>query len=107
MATGEVFTSIWDCELLIRERLIDYVRTTVVHAGGIPNFGLQEYRPHTVETDAVFPYDYWFEDGLLHVGETPGLGVDIDIDIARAAEHGYRPASPPINRLRDGTMFHW
>ena len=32
---GEVFNSIWDCRQLITEQLIDYIRTTVVHAGGI------------------------------------------------------------------------
>jgi len=35
IAVGEVFNSIHDCEQLIREQLIDYIRTTVVHAGGI------------------------------------------------------------------------
>ncbi len=35
IATGEVFSSIYDCQELIREQLIDYIRTTVVHAGGI------------------------------------------------------------------------
>jgi len=35
LAIGEVFNSIWDCERLIRERLIDYIRTSAVHAGGI------------------------------------------------------------------------
>lgn len=35
IATGEVFNSIWDCRMLIGEQLIDYIRTTVVHAGGI------------------------------------------------------------------------
>ena len=35
IAVGEVLNSIWDCQQLITERLIDYVRTTVVHAGGI------------------------------------------------------------------------
>lgn len=35
LAIGEVFNSIWDCEMLIRERLIDYIRMSVVHAGGI------------------------------------------------------------------------
>ena len=35
IAVGEVFNTIWDCERLIREQLIDYIRTTVVHAGGI------------------------------------------------------------------------
>lgn len=35
LAVGEVFNTIWDCQDLIREQLIDYIRTTVVHAGGI------------------------------------------------------------------------
>lgn len=35
IATGEVFNSIWDCRALIGEQLIDYIRATVVHAGGI------------------------------------------------------------------------
>ncbi|MCK9794422.1 D-galactonate dehydratase family protein [Isoptericola sp. 4D.3] len=35
IAVGENLTSIWDVQHLITERLIDYVRTTVVHAGGI------------------------------------------------------------------------
>lgn len=35
VAVGEVLTSIWDVQQLITEQLIDYVRTTVVHAGGI------------------------------------------------------------------------
>ena len=35
LAVGEVFNSIWDCQTLIGERLIDYIRTAVPHAGGI------------------------------------------------------------------------
>lgn len=35
LAIGEVFSSIWSCQTLIEEGLIDYIRTTVVHAGGI------------------------------------------------------------------------
>jgi len=35
LAVGEVFNTIWDCKQLIQEQLIDYIRTTVVHAGGI------------------------------------------------------------------------
>ncbi len=84
---GEVFNSIWDCKWLIEEQLIDYIRATITHAGGIthlrriadladlyqvrtgchgatdlspvcmgaalhfdtwvPNFGVQEYMPHS------------------------------------------------------------
>ncbi len=35
LAVGEVFNSIYDCKELIREQLIDYIRATVAHAGGI------------------------------------------------------------------------
>lgn len=35
LAVGEVFNNIYDCQQLIQEQLIDYIRTTVVHAGGI------------------------------------------------------------------------
>ncbi len=145
IAVGEVFNTIWDCEQLIREQLIDYIRATVVHAGGIthlrrifdlaalhhvrsgshgatdlspvcmaaalhldlaiPNFGLQEYMRHTAATDEVFPHGYHFADGYLHPSEEPGLGVDIDEELA--ATYPYRPASLPVNRLEDGTMHSW
>lgn len=35
IAVGEVFNSIHDCRELIQNQLIDYIRATVVHAGGI------------------------------------------------------------------------
>src|SRR3546814_3649019 len=35
IAVGEVFNTIWDCKDLIQEQLIDYIRASVVHAGGI------------------------------------------------------------------------
>ena len=35
LAVGEVFNSIWDCKDLIQNQLIDYIRCTVVRAGGI------------------------------------------------------------------------
>ncbi|CAB3945984.1 D-mannonate dehydratase ManD [Achromobacter piechaudii] len=35
LAVGEIFNSIWDCKDLVQNQLIDYIRTTVVHAGGI------------------------------------------------------------------------
>src|SRR5215813_9086799 len=35
LAVGEVFNTIFDCQQLIEEQLIDYIRTTVVHAGGV------------------------------------------------------------------------
>jgi len=35
LAVGEIFNTIWDCKQLIEEQLIDYIRTTIVHAGGL------------------------------------------------------------------------
>jgi mannonate dehydratase len=71
----------------------------------VPNFGIQEYMRHTQETDAVFPHSYSFADGYLYPGEAPGHGVDIDEDLA--AKYPYKPASLPIARLEDGTMWNW
>lgn len=146
LAVGEIFNSVWDCKDLIQGQLIDYIRATVVHAGGIshlrriadlaamyqvrmgshgatdlspvcmgaalhfdlwvPNFGIQEYMRHTEETDAVFPHAYTFDAGMLHPGEAPGHGVDIDE--ALAAKYPYQRAYLPVNRLAlDGTLWHW
>ncbi|MGA1807122.1 MULTISPECIES: D-mannonate dehydratase ManD [Sphingobium] len=145
LAVGEIFNSIHDCRELIQNQLIDYIRATVVHAGGIshlrkianladlyqvrtgchgatdlspvcmaaalhfdlsvPNFGVQEYMRHTPETDAVFPHAYTFENGAMHPGDKPGLGVDIDEELA--AKYEYNRAFLPVNRLEDGTMFNW
>jgi len=145
LAVGEVFNTVWDCKDLVQEQLIDYLRTTVVHAGGIthlrrcadlaalyqvrmgchgatdlspvcmgaslhfnlwvPNFGIQEYMRHTADTDGVFPHDYSFHEGYLTPGESPGHGVDIDE--AAAAKFPYRRAYLPVNRLEDGTLWHW
>ena len=145
LAVGEVFNSISDCQQLIHEQLIDYIRATVVHAGGIShlrkiaalaelyqvrtgshgatdlspvcmgaalhfdlsvhNFGIQEYMPHTDETNLVFPHAYRFESGSMYPGEAPGLGVDIDE--ALAAQFPYQRAYLPVNRKLDGTMHSW
>lgn len=145
LAIGEVFNSVYDYQTLITERLIDYVRSSVTHAGGITglrqimsfaavygirsgfhgptdvspvgmaanlhlglaihNFGIQEFMPHSETTLSVFRTSYVFEDGLLHPGETPGLGVDLDEEAAAA--HEYVPAYLPVNRLRDGSVHDW
>ena len=77
-----------------------------LHFGlSIPNFGVQEYMRHTAETDAVFPHHYSLSAGLMHPGDAPGLGVDIDEKLAAGYE--YRRAYLPVNRLEDGTLFNW
>ena len=145
LAAGEVFNTIFDCQQLIQEQLIDYIRATVVHAAGIShlrkiahlaelyqvrtgchgatdlspvcmaaalhfdlsihNFGIQEYMRHSEETDRVFPHAYRFSDGAMHPGEAPGLGVDLDENLA--VKFPYDRAYLPVNRKEDGTMHSW
>jgi len=145
LAIGEIFNSIWDYQLIIREQLVDYVRSAVTHAGGIThlkkimeyasiyqiksgfhgptdispvglaaqlhlgmaihNFGIQEYMKHGEKTDRVFQQSFTFEDGYLHPGEKPGLGVDLDVD--EAGTYPYVRAYLPYNRLADGTVHDW
>lgn len=145
LAIGEIFNSVWDYQQIIREQLIDYVRSSVTHTGGIShlkkvldyaaqyqiksgmhgptdispvgmaaalhvglaihNFGVQEYMPHGARTDEVFQQSFTFTDGLLHPGEQPGLGVELDTDAAGA--HPYEQAYLPYNRLADGTVHDW
>ena len=145
LAVGEVFNSIHDCRILIQEQLVDYIRATVVHAGGIShlrkiaalaeiygvrtgchgatdlspvslaaalhfdlsvhNFGIQEYMPHSPETERVFSHAYTFADGSMHPGDAPGLGVTLDEDVA--STYPYQRACLPIARRLDGTMHDW
>ena len=35
LAVGEIFNTIWDCKDLIENQLIDYIRATIVGAGGV------------------------------------------------------------------------
>jgi mannonate dehydratase len=71
----------------------------------VHNFGIQEYMRHTADTDAVFPHAYNFEDGFMHPGDAPGIGVDIDEELA--AKYPYERAYLPVNRRLDGTMHNW
>jgi mannonate dehydratase len=145
LAVGEVFNSIHDCRELIQNQLIDYIRTTIVHAGGIthvrriadfaslfnvrtgfhgatdlspvcmgaalhfdywvPNFGIQEHMAHSSQMEEVFTRAYEFNDGYFTPGEKIGHGVDIDEKLA--AKYPYKRACLPVNRLEDGTLWHW
>jgi mannonate dehydratase len=71
----------------------------------VHNFGIQEYMRHSERTLEVFRTSYRFEEGLLHPSDTPGLGVDLDVDAAR--HFPYQPAYLPVNRLHDGTVHDW
>ena len=77
-----------------------------LHVGlAIHNFGIQEYMQHGERTNATFQQSMTFENGLLHPGDKPGLGVDLDVD--EAGKYPYEQAYLPFNRLADGTVHDW
>ena len=53
----------------------------------------------------VFQVGYRYADGMLHLGDEPGIGVTIDEEAA--ARYPYQPKYLPVNRLRDGSMHDW
>ena len=122
LAMGELFNNPHEWQLLIQERLIDFIRMHISQMGGItparnvaifadmygvrtawhgpgdtspvghaanlqldlwhPNFGIQEwYRPSELEYE-IFPGLPVVEDGYLYANDKPGLGIDIDEEIA-------------------------
>lgn len=145
LAIGEVFNTVWDYQLIIREQLIDYVRSAVTHTGGIShlrkildyaaqyqiksgmhgptdvspvgmaaamhlgmsihNFGIQEYMAHGAKTNQVFEQSFIWKDGMLHPGDEPGIGVNLNLD--EAGKYPYETAYLPYNRLNDGTVHDW
>jgi mannonate dehydratase len=145
LAVGEVFNSLYDCQQLITEQLIDYIRAAILHAGGITsmrkiaalaepyhvrtgchgagdlspvtmaaavhfgvathNAAIQEHAHHTELQHEVFPHGWHFSDGYLRPGDEPGLGVDIDENLA--AKYPYQRAYLPVSRKVDGSVGSW
>lgn len=71
-----------------------------------PNFGIQEFVGFgTRDSDKVFSYTHSVDDGMIHVSDAPGLGVDFNE--AAAAEFPYNRSYLPVSRLEDGTLWHW
>jgi mannonate dehydratase len=71
----------------------------------INNFGVQEYMPHVEPAFDVFKVNYRYDKGYCTIDDSPGIGVEFDEE--KAKKYPYVPASLPVNRRSDGTMFHW
>jgi mannonate dehydratase len=77
-----------------------------LHVGlAIHNYGIQEYMEHSELTNSVFRQTMTFKDGYLHPGDAPGIGVELDEQVA--ARFPYQSAYLPVSRLRDGTLHDW
>ncbi|MGI9233185.1 MAG: D-mannonate dehydratase ManD [Woeseiaceae bacterium] len=71
-----------------------------------PNFGIQEYLVlGTPECDALFPSDHYYKDGMFHVTDAPGLGIDFAEK--EATRYSYERSYHPIVRLEDGTLWNY
>jgi mannonate dehydratase len=77
-----------------------------MHLGlSVHNFGIQEYMMHGTATNQVFEQSFTWNDGFLHPGDKPGLGVELNVD--EAGKYPYEQAYLPYNRLADGTVHDW
>ena len=89
LAIGEVFNTIWDYRTLIAEQLIDYVRSSVTHAGGVSHLKkiLEYAQQHQIKSGMHGPQD------ISPVGMAAALHLGLaihNIGIQEYARHGAR-----------------
>jgi mannonate dehydratase len=76
------------------------------HVGlATPNFAIQEYMGYPEQVHEVFRHAWTYADGHLHPGDAPGLGIEVDEELA--ARFPYEPAYLPVARRLDGTLTDW
>lgn len=96
LAVGEVFNTLFDCEQLIREQLIDYIRTSVVHAGGITH----------LRKIAAFAEPYGVRTGCHGAADlspvTMGAAVHFGVATHNAAVQEYNQHPPEV-----ADVFDW
>jgi mannonate dehydratase len=87
LAIGEVFNTVWDYQSLIRDQLIDYVRSAVTHGGGIsPMKKIMDYAAqYQIKSGIHGPTD------ISPVGMAAALHLDLAIHnfgIQEYMQHG-------------------
>ena len=72
------------------------------------NVGVQEMpaRPGSYATD-LFPQQIAWEDGFAWCPDSPGLGVDLDMDAAERSVIDLPQSWPPRLRREDGSITNW
>lgn len=106
IAVGEVFNAIWDCKDLIQQQLIDYIRTSVVHAGGITHLrriadlaALYQVRTGCHGATDLSPVCM---GAALHFGAwVPNFGVQEHMEHNEQTDEVF----PHAYRFEDGYMF--
>jgi mannonate dehydratase len=84
---GEIFDSVWDAKLLITEQLIDYLRMTVLHGGGIT----------PLKKAAAFAHMYHVQTGCHGATDlspiTMGAALHFDLSIPNFGLQEHMPHS--------------
>jgi len=71
----------------------------------IPNFGVQEMVFFPDVAREVMPGGPEFRDGYMMVSEAPGLGTDVNEELAK--KYPYKRAYLPTARRQDGSVQDW
>ena len=71
----------------------------------IPNFGIQEMVFFPDVAREVISGGPEFEDGYVNVSDTPGLGCDVNEEVAK--KYPYRRSYLPTARRKDGSVHDW
>ncbi|QAY72297.1 D-galactonate dehydratase family protein [Agromyces protaetiae] len=106
IAIGEVFNSVWDYRDLVREQLIDYVRASVVHAGGITGLRrIFDYAAmYQIKSGSHGPTD------ISPVGLAAALHLDLAIHNFGIQEHmAHQPLAHEVFQTSytfDGGLMH-
>ena len=70
------------------------------------NFGIQEFVGFgNTQSKEIFKHNMILENGMITVGNAPGLGVEFDE--TAALKYPYKRSYLPVSRLEDGTLWHW
>ena len=150
IAMGELFVNQTEWEVLIKDRLIDFIRVHISAIGGLSiaqklahfceffgvrtawhgpgdvspvghaanlhldlastNFGIQEAHIFGDQAREVFPGTPEVHDGMMWANDKPGLGVDLDEELAAKYPFGdyelMHQDFPPVRRI-DGSPIRW
>lgn len=106
IAVGEVFNSVWDCRQLITERLIDYIRASVAHAGGITHlrriFNLAELYQVRTGSHGATDLSPVSMAAAVHLDVTvPNFGIQEYMEHDPLTHEVFRPSY----ELRDGALY--
>jgi len=100
LAIGEVFNTVWDYQTLIRDQLIDYVRSSATHAGGIT--GLRRILD--------FAAQYQIKSGIHGPTDVSPVGMaaalHLDLAIHNFGIQEYMVHSPANDEVF-GSSFTW